>query len=59
MNYGNENYKGKEILILGGGDGALLCQLLKEDPAFVTMIDVNKFFAFFLQNLKPNFKGTL
>uniref|UniRef100_T1IY40 PABS domain-containing protein n=1 Tax=Strigamia maritima TaxID=126957 RepID=T1IY40_STRMM len=35
MRHGIENYKGKEILILGGGDGGLLCELLKEDPKFM------------------------
>ncbi|XP_042214186.1 spermine synthase-like [Homarus americanus] len=30
MNKGNEKYEEKEILILGGGDGALLWELLKK-----------------------------
>merc|ERR1712203_1272230 len=29
-------------LILGGGDGALLHELLKEDPKFVTMVDIDE-----------------
>ena len=33
--------KDKEILILGGGDGALLYELLKENPKFVTMVDID------------------
>jgi predicted membrane-bound spermidine synthase len=37
---GDEDYAGKEILILGGGDGALLHELRKENPKFVTMIEV-------------------
>lgn len=37
---GKEDYKGKEILILGGGDGALLNELRKEQPKHVTMIEV-------------------
>lgn len=40
MRRGVENYKDKEILILGGGDGALLYELRKESPKFVTMIEV-------------------
>lgn len=40
MNKDKEDFAGKEILILGGGDGALLWELLKEKPKFVTMIDV-------------------
>lgn len=31
----------KEILILGGGDGGLLHELLKESPKFVTMVDID------------------
>lgn len=41
MNQGVEDYKDKTCLILGGGDGALLHELLKEDPKHVTMIDVS------------------
>lgn len=40
MNKDKEDFAGKDILILGGGDGALLWELLKEKPKFVTMIDV-------------------
>lgn len=40
MRRGFESYKGKTILILGGGDGALLNELLKEQPAEVTMVEV-------------------
>lgn len=41
MNYGVDSYTGKTVLILGGGDGALLHELLKEDPEHVLMIDVS------------------
>ena len=37
-----ENYADKEVLILGGGDGALLHELLKEKPKFVTMVDIDE-----------------
>jgi len=40
MQRGKENYGGKEIVILGGGDGALLWELLKEKPKFVYMLEV-------------------
>lgn len=40
MQRGKENYAGKEIVILGGGDGGLLWELLKEKPKFVTMLEV-------------------
>lgn len=42
MDYGKETYAGKEILILGGGDGGLLHELLKENPKFVTMVDIDQ-----------------
>ncbi|XP_065338334.1 spermine synthase isoform X2 [Cloeon dipterum] len=41
MQRGKENYEGKEVLILGGGDGALLWELLKEKPKFVTMLEID------------------
>jgi spermine synthase len=41
MRRGVENYAGKEILILGGGDGALLHELRKENPKMVTMIEID------------------
>ncbi len=43
MNLPNENYDGKEVLILGGGDGALLKELLAlpNPPSFVTMVDID------------------
>jgi spermine synthase len=43
MQRGKENYEGKEIVILGGGDGALLWELLKEKPKFVYMLEVGVF----------------
>merc|ERR1712013_796713 len=42
MCHGKQEYKGKEVLILGGGDGALLNELLKEKPKFVTMVKKEK-----------------
>jgi len=39
---GVQEYKNKEVLILGGGDGALLHELLKEEPKFVTMVDIDE-----------------
>lgn len=38
---GKMDYTGKRVLILGGGDGALLHELLKENPGHVTMIDID------------------
>ncbi|XP_055376286.1 spermine synthase isoform X2 [Condylostylus longicornis] len=42
MQRGIENYKGKEICILGGGDGALLYELLKEEPKYVVMLEIDE-----------------
>lgn len=42
MRRGVENYKGKEICILGGGDGALLYELLKEEPKHVVMLEIDE-----------------
>jgi len=46
MNLPHENYKGKEVLILGGGDGGLMNELLKlpkeKRPEFVTMVDIDE-----------------
>lgn len=41
MQRGKENYEGKEICILGGGDGALLYELLKENPKHVVMLEID------------------
>jgi len=41
MRRGVEKFENKEVLILGGGDGALLYELRKEKPKHVTMIDVS------------------
>uniref|UniRef100_A0A4W3IW18 Spermine synthase n=1 Tax=Callorhinchus milii TaxID=7868 RepID=A0A4W3IW18_CALMI len=37
MGSGTENYTGKEVLILGGGDGGILQELVKLKPKMVTM----------------------
>lgn len=42
MKYGDISYNNKEVLILGGGDGGLLHELLKENPKFVTMVDIDQ-----------------
>lgn len=42
MQRGKENYKDKEIIILGGGDGGLLYELLKEEPKSVTMLELDE-----------------
>lgn len=42
MARGVEDYAGKEICILGGGDGALLYELLKENPKHVVMLEIDE-----------------
>lgn len=42
MQRGKENYEGKDIAILGGGDGALLYELLKENPKSVAMLEIDE-----------------
>ena len=37
---GTTNYRNKEVLILGGGDGGLLHELLKEQPKMIVMAEV-------------------
>ena len=39
--FGQENYEGQTVLILGGGDGGILHELLKHKPKFVTMAEVS------------------
>lgn len=41
MDKGHVTYRNKEILILGGGDGGLLFEVLKEHPKFVTMAEID------------------
>lgn len=41
MQRGKEDYSGKDICILGGGDGALLYELLKENPKSVVMLEID------------------
>nr|CAG4636840.1 EOG090X02H9 [Ceriodaphnia reticulata] len=39
---GKIDYTGKDVLILGAGDGALLWELLKESPNMVTMVEIDE-----------------
>ena len=38
---GREDYHEKTVLILGGGDGGILHELLKQDPKHVTMVEIS------------------
>jgi len=41
QNIHREEYRDKEVLILGGGDGGILHELLKEKPKFITMAEID------------------
>lgn len=41
MGSGKENYAGKEVLILGGGDGGILAELVKQKPKMITMLEIS------------------
>jgi len=53
------NYKEKDVLILGGGDGALLWELLQEadKPKFVTMVDIDEAVIRGCKDLMPSVSG--
>lgn len=43
MGSGKENYAGKEVLILGGGDGGILAEVVKQKPKMITMLEISFF----------------
>ncbi|XP_053313250.1 spermine synthase [Spea bombifrons] len=42
MGSGKEDYYGKEVLILGGGDGGILYELVKLKPKMATMVEIDQ-----------------
>lgn len=42
MGGGQENYAGKEVLILGGGDGGILAEVVKLKPKMITMVEIDQ-----------------
>ncbi|XP_062585688.1 spermine synthase-like [Saccostrea cucullata] len=42
LGIGKNVFKDKQILILGGGDGGILHELLKQSPAFVLMAEIDE-----------------
>ena len=41
MGSGKEDYAGKEVLILGGGDGGILAEAVKQKPKMITMVEIS------------------
>ncbi|XP_030058115.1 spermine synthase [Microcaecilia unicolor] len=42
MGSGKEDFSGKEVLILGGGDGGILYEMVKLKPKMVTMVEIDQ-----------------
>ncbi|XP_062289018.1 spermine synthase [Scomber scombrus] len=42
MGSGKEDYAGKEVLILGGGDGGILAEAVKQKPKMITMVEIDQ-----------------
>ncbi|XP_051782890.1 spermine synthase [Erpetoichthys calabaricus] len=42
MGSGKEDYAGKEVLILGGGDGGILYEVVKLKPKMITMVEIDQ-----------------
>lgn len=42
MGSGQENYAGKDVLILGGGDGGILAEAVKLKPKMITMLEIDQ-----------------
>ncbi|XP_031516334.1 spermine synthase isoform X1 [Papio anubis] len=42
MGSGKEDYTGKDVLILGGGDGGILYEIVKLKPKMVTMVEIDQ-----------------
>ena len=59
MNLPHEDFGGKEVLILGGGDGALMKELmaLESKPKFVTMVDIDDVVMDACTNFMPSVAG--
>ena len=51
------DYTGADILILGGGDGALLAQLLTKTPDMVTMVELDGAVMRVVRDFMPSVTG--
>ena len=58
---GTEQYENKEVLILGGGDGGILHELLKLKPKFVLMAEVltTIWYSYIDSNMHNTYDSTL
>lgn len=54
LGQGKEDYTGKTVLLLGGGDGGILNELKKWNPKFITMVDIDKTV---LENARLHLRG--
>lgn len=53
MGSGKEDYAGKEVLILGGGDGGILAEVVKQKPKMITMVEIS----FIVSNISSIFRS--
>ncbi|MBN3299159.1 SPSY synthase, partial [Amia calva] len=58
MGSGKEDYAGKEILILGGGDGGILCEAVKLKPKMITMVEISFTFCLVIDGCKKHMRKT-
>ena len=42
MDNGKEDNTGQDVLILGGGDGGILCEIVKPIPKMVTVVETDQ-----------------
>uniref|UniRef100_A0A8C2N2I0 PABS domain-containing protein n=1 Tax=Cricetulus griseus TaxID=10029 RepID=A0A8C2N2I0_CRIGR len=42
VNLAEKDYTGKDVLILGGGDGGIICEIVKLKPKMVTMVEIDQ-----------------
>lgn len=52
MGSGKEDYTNKDVLILGGGDGGILYEIVKMKPKMVTMVEISFWYGPVVNNIK-------
>ncbi|KAG8590049.1 hypothetical protein GDO81_006608 [Engystomops pustulosus] len=58
MGSGKEDYCGKEVLILGGGDGGILYELVKLKPKMVTMVEISFSYQMVIDGCRQHMRKT-